>query len=452
MCLGVPVQITRTYGEGLRRRAHVRLGTLTIPDIVLALVPNAKVGDFVLMHTHCALEIINQEQARATIAAFSKFGRLKRYIGPVQSQSMQYLHEFRNGEIAKGIVEDIARHTTRQWTVMDICGGQTWTIERCLSGMLPDSIKIVHGPGCPVCVTPVGIIDKAIEISLLPNVILASFGDMMRVPNSEMESLLTARARGANVDMILSPDKAISLAADNPDKEVVLFAIGFETTAAPIAATVYIAAQLGIKNLSLLTAHVLVPPAMEAILSSPTNQVQGFLAAGHVCTIMGYWQYHDIARRHNVPIVVTGFEPNDILLGLQHCIIQLEEGRHEVENYYTRLVTEEGNTQAQRIMNEVYEVCDATWRGIGLIPNSGMRLSEAYRGFDAELRFGPVSCEGEESTKCIMGDILTGARMPQDCSAFGTQCTPDHPLGPAMVSSEGTCAACHRGRCTKRSL
>lgn len=444
MCLGVPTQIIRITEDGLGRRAHVRLGTVTILNVSLMLVPEARVNDFVLMHTNCALQIIDPEEAKNTIAIFAKYGGLKRYVG------IQSLDEFRDGTIARGIAEDIARIVTQPWVIMDICGGQTWTIERYnLASMLPDKIRIVHGPGCPVCVTPVGIIDKAIGISLKPNVVLASFGDMMRVPSSDGESLLTARANGADVRMILSPDQAISLAVDNPEKEVVLFAIGFETTTAPIAATVYIAAQLGLKNLSLLTAHVLVPPAMEAILSSPTNTVQGFLAAGHVCTIMGYSQYHGIATRHRVPIVVTGFEPNDILLGLRGCIEQLEAGQHEVENCYARLVTEAGNIEAQKIMNEVYEVCDATWRGIGMIPKSGMRLSQAYRDFDAELRFGQVVCQGKESSECIMGDILTGARMPQDCTAFGTRCTPDHPLGPAMVSSEGTCAACHK-KCVRR--
>jgi hydrogenase expression/formation protein HypD len=324
---------------------------------------------------------------------------------------------------------------------MEICGGQTHTlIKSGIDRMLPDMITLVHGPGCPVCVTPLEMIDRALAIARQPGVMFTSFGDMLRVPGSRTD-LLSVKAQGADVRMVYSPLDALKLAQKHPDKQVVFFAVGFETTAPGNAMAVYQARQMGLANFSTLVSHVLVPPAMEAILSGPDNQVQAFLAAGHVCTVMGYWEYEPIARRYGVPIVVTGFEPLDLLQGIYMAVDALEAGRCEVENQYSRLVTREGNQAAQRILAEVFETTERQWRGIGAIPTSGYRLRGEYAAFDAERRFGVGGITAPESTVCIAGEILRGLKKPHQCSSFGQACTPDHPLGAPMVSSEGACAA-----------
>jgi hydrogenase expression/formation protein HypD len=324
---------------------------------------------------------------------------------------------------------------------MEICGGQTHTLIKFgIDRMLPDEITLVHGPGCPVCVTPLEMIDAGIEIARRPEVIFTSFGDMLRVPGSETD-LLAVKAQGADVRMVYSPLDALRLAQNHPDRQVVFFAVGFETTAPANAMAVRQAAELGIGNFSVLSAHVLVPPAMEAILGSPENLVQGFLAAGHVCAVMGYWEYEPIAERYQTPIVVTGFEPLDLLQGIYLAVEMLEAGRVGVTNQYSRAVSREGNVPAQRMIGEVFEACDRQWRGIGMIPASGLRLRDAYEAFDAARRFDVAGISVAESSVCIAGEIMQGLRKPDDCPAFGTTCTPEHPLGAPMVSSEGACAA-----------
>jgi len=359
---------------------------------------------------------------------------------------MKYIDEYRDAKAAQRYARAIARITTRPWTIMEVCGGQTHAIVKFgVDELLPKMITLVHGPGCPVCVTPVELIDKAITLASRPDVIFCSFGDMLRVPGTEKD-LLTVKASGGDVRIVYSPLDALRIAEENPAKQVVFFAVGFETTAPANAMAVYQAAERGIKNFSLLVSHVLVPPAMEAILSSPTNRVQGFLAAGHVCTVMGYTEYEPIARKYHVPIVVTGFEPLDILQGVYMCVKQLEEGRAEVENQYTRSVRREGNLPAQRLIREVFRVVPRKWRGIGEIPRSGLGLSEKYAEFDAETRFGLADQAVEESSECMSGLVLQGVMKPHECPAFGTRCTPEHPLGATMVSSEGACAAYYRYR------
>jgi hydrogenase expression/formation protein HypD len=359
---------------------------------------------------------------------------------------MRFIDEYRDAKLAQRYARRIAQIVTRPWTIMEICGGQTHAIIKFgIDELLPKEITLVHGPGCPVCVTPVELIDKAIEIASRPKVIFCSFGDMLRVPGSEKD-LLSVKAQGGDVRIVYSPLDALKLAKENPDREVVFFAVGFETTAPANAMAVYQAARQNIKNFSLLVSHVLVPPAIEAILSSPKNRVQGFLAAGHVCTVMGYTEYEPIAQKYKVPIVVTGFEPLDILQGVYMCVKQLEEGRHEVENQYTRSVRREGNTKAQELIREVFCVVPRKWRGIGEIPRSGLGLTEKYKEFDAELKFGLTDRSVEESSECIAGLVLQGVKKPHECPAFGTRCTPEHPLGAPMVSSEGACAAYYRYR------
>ena len=329
---------------------------------------------------------------------------------------------------------------------MEICGGQTHTIVKYgIESLLPPAITLVHGPGCPVCVTPLEMIDKAIAIASQPDVILTSFGDMLRVPGSQKD-LLTVKAEMGNVRMVYSPLDALKIAQENPEKRVVFFGVGFETTAPANAMAVWQARRMGVKNFSLLCSHVLVPPAMEAILSSPSNHVQGFLAAGHVCAIMGYEEYFPLASRYAIPIVVTGFEPLDLLQGIAMTVKQLEEGRHEVENQYTRAVRKEGNVPARRLLQEVFTVSDRAWRGIGIIPSSGFELREEYAAFDAARVFEVGTIAAQESPLCIAGQILQGWKKPYDCSAFGHQCTPEHPLGAPMVSSEGSCAAYYHYR------
>ncbi len=357
---------------------------------------------------------------------------------------MKYVDEFRSGNAARVLSGMIRNVTTRPWTIMEICGGQTHTIVKYgIESLLPAGVTLVHGPGCPVCVTPLEMIDRAIAIASQPGVIFTSFGDMLRVPGSTKD-LLTVRAASGDIRIVYSPLDALAIAQREPQKKVVFFAVGFETTAPANAMAVWQASRLGLRNFSILCAHVLVPPAVELILSSPSNQVQGFLAAGHVCAVMGYEEYIPIAERHRVPIVVTGFEPVDILQGVYMAVKQLEEGRSIVENQYSRAVTRNGNVAARRLMAEVFETADRKWRGIGEIPSSGYRLREKYAGFDAENIFGVGEIGAPEPSLCMAGLILQGLRKPQECPAFGRECMPEHPLGAPMVSSEGACAAYYR--------
>jgi hydrogenase expression/formation protein HypD len=354
---------------------------------------------------------------------------------------MRFIEEYRDAAAAQRFADAIRKIVTRPWTVMEVCGGQTHAIMKFgIDELLPPQVTLLHGPGCPVCVTPVELIDKAVELASRPEVIFCSFGDMLRVPGTKGD-LLSAKAAGGDVRMVYSPMDALQLAVKNPDRQVVFFAVGFETTAPANAMAVYQAKRMGVKNFSILVSHVLVPPAMEAILNAPDNRVQGFLAAGHVCTVMGYTEYEPIAKKYRVPIVVTGFEPLDILQGIYMCVKQLEDGRAEVENQYARSVRREGNRPAQELVREVFEVVPRKWRGIGEIPQSGLGLREPYREYDAERRFALVTGSVEEASECISGLILQGAKKPTDCPAFGTKCTPEHPLGATMVSSEGACAA-----------
>jgi hydrogenase expression/formation protein HypD len=359
---------------------------------------------------------------------------------------MKFVDDYRDPVAAQAYLGAIRRTVTRPWTIMEICGGQTHAIVRFgIDQLLPSSLTLVHGPGCPVCVTPAECIDKAVEIALRPEVILCSFGDMVRVPGSE-RSLLDAKAAGADLRIVYSPLDALPIARANPDRDVVFLGVGFETTAPANAMAVHRAQQEDLRNFSMLVSHVLVPPAMEALLGAADNQVQGFLAAGHVCTIMGFDEYEPIASKFRVPIVVTGFEPLDILQGVYMCVRQLEEGRAEVENQYSRAVRRDGNRAAQELVREVFEVVPRRWRGIGEVPASGLGLRPAYADHDAEGRFGPIANAGTSGTECISGLVLRGVRKPGQCPAFGTRCTPEHPLGAPMVSSEGACAAYYRYR------
>ncbi|MFF3567295.1 hydrogenase formation protein HypD [Nocardia jiangxiensis] len=354
---------------------------------------------------------------------------------------MKYLDEFSNPELAHNLLERIRATTTRRWAIMEVCGGQTHSIIRHgIDQLLPDQIEMIHGPGCPVCVTPLEIIDKALEIAARPNVIFCSFGDMLRVPGSS-EDLFRVKSKGGDVRVVYSPLDALTIARENPDRQVVFFGIGFETTAPANAMTVYQAQRLGIENFSLLVSHVLVPPAIAAIMESPDCRVQGFLAAGHVCSVMGTAEYPPLAEKYRVPMVVTGFEPLDILEGIRRAVMQLEQGRHEVENAYPRAVPAQGNPAAKAMLEDVFEVTDRGWRGIGVIPRSGWRLSERYRDYDAEHRFSVTDVHTDESSICRSGEVLQGLIKPTDCAAFGTKCTPRNPLGATMVSSEGACAA-----------
>jgi len=359
---------------------------------------------------------------------------------------MKYVDEYRGQAEAQRYARALSRITTRPWSVMEICGGQTHNLLKFgIDQLLPDELSLIHGPGCPVCVTPIETIDRAIAIAGRPSVTLASFGDMLRVPGSSTD-LLRAKASGADVRIVYSPLDAVQLAVRTPDRHVVFFAVGFETTAPATAMAVSRARQLGLTNFSLLVAHVLVPPALEALLSAADNVIQGVLAAGHVCTVMGTWQYEPLAERHRVPIVVTGFEPVDLLQGLHMLVTQLEAGRSEVLNQYARSVTRDGNQPAQRRLTDVFDVCDRHWRGIGSIEKSGLRLRPELSEFDAEQRFDVAAIRAPEPAVCIAGEILRGAKKPPACSAFGTTCTPERPLGAPMVSSEGACAAYYRYR------
>ncbi len=357
---------------------------------------------------------------------------------------MQFVTEFRDEELVKGVIEEIRRTVTRPWVLMEICGGQTHAIMRYgLDQLLPPEIELVHGPGCPVCVTPLEQIDRALSIAAQPNVIFTSFGDMLRVPGSKRD-LFSIRASGGQVRVVYSPLDAVKIAQQNPDKQVVFFAIGFETTAPNNAMSVLQAASLGLQNFSVLVSQVCVPPAMHAILGSPHNRVQGFLAAGHVCAVMGMWEYPPIAERYGVPISVTGFEPLDLVQGILLTVQMLERGEVAVKNAYPRVVTYEGNRAAQAIIQRVYQPVDRNWRGIGTIPQSGWGLRKEYSAFDAEKRFDVGHIQTLESEVCIAGQILQGMKKPVDCPAFGVICTPDNPLGAPMVSTEGACSAFYR--------
>ncbi len=354
---------------------------------------------------------------------------------------MKYLDEYRDPALARVLLAQIHQETTRPWSIMEVCGGQTYTVVRQgIDELLPEGVRLIHGPGCPVCVTPLELIDKALAIAARPEVIFTSYGDMLRVPGSQTD-LLSLKARGADVRVVYSPVEAVRLAVQHPNREMVFFGIGFETTAPANAMAILQADALGLANFSMLVSHVLVPPAMTAILDSPTCQVQGFLAAGHVCAVMGWTEYEPIAARYGVPIVVTGFEPLDLLEGILLAIRQLEAGRSEVENQYVRAVQRMGNAHAVEAIRRVFVVSDRTWRGIGTIPTSGLRLAEAYAKYDAETRFRVGDVHAVEHPACIAGEILQGTKLPTDCAAYGTLCTPRTPLGAPMVSSEGTCAA-----------
>ncbi len=360
---------------------------------------------------------------------------------------MKYLTEFRDGEVARKLLRDIARMVTGRWRIMEVCGGQTHSIIRNgIDQLLPEGVELIHGPGCPVCVTPLETIDRALAIAGLPGVTFCSFGDMLRVPGSRGD-LFAVRGQGGDVRVVYSPLDAVQIARENPDRQVVFFGIGFETTAPANAMALSLARREGLANFAMLASHVLVPPAIEAILGAPGNRVQAFLAAGHVCSVMGYRQYPPLSERFGVPIVITGFEPLDILEGIRRAVRQLEEGRAEVENAYPRVVTFEGNRHAQALLEEVFEPTDRAWRGIGVIPRSGWRIREPYADFDAERRFDLGAIVTQESSLCRAGEVLTGALKPNQCEAFGNRCTPRTPLGATMVSNEGACAAYyHYGR------
>ncbi len=361
---------------------------------------------------------------------------------------MKHLDEFRDGAAAQRLSGAIARLVTRPWTLMEICGGQTHALIRFgIDQLLPPDLTLVHGPGCPVCVTPVAQIDRALALARRPEVILCSYGDMLRVPGSAGD-LLSAKAAGAAVRMVYSPLDCLRIARNAPDRQVVFLAVGFETTAPVHALAVKLARQHGLRNFSLLVAHVLVPPAIEAILAAPDNRVQGFLAAGHVCTVMGCADYSPLAARFRVPIVVTGFEPLDLLRGIHRCVSLLEAGQPVVENAYERVVRPEGNPAARQLLDEVFQVIDREWRGIGVIPASGWGLREGFAEFDAERRFPMEVVLPSHASECLAGQVLRGTLKPSQCPAFGLQCTPEHPLGAPMVSSEGACAAYHRYRPT----
>ena len=354
---------------------------------------------------------------------------------------MKYLKEYRDPVLARKILDEIRRTVTRPWSIMEVCGGQTHSlVKNGIIDVLPSENTMIHGPGCPVCVTPIHLIDAAIDLAMRPNVILCSFGDMLRVPGSN-QNLLEAKAQGADVRILYSPLEAVAIAKDNPTKEVVFFAVGFETTAPANALSLVHAKREGITNYSILASHVLVPPAIKAVINDPLSKIDGFLAAGHVCTIMGNGQYYPLASEYKVPIVVTGFEPIDVIQGILMVVKQLELGTHEVENQYSRIVREEGNKEARAIIEQVFEVSDQVWRGIGEIPSSGYQIKDNFEAFDSVKKFGISVDAPEEKTECISGEIMKGLKKPSQCPHFGKKCTPENPLGAPMVSSEGACAA-----------
>lgn len=354
---------------------------------------------------------------------------------------MRYVDEFRDPALARGLVDAIRARVTRPWTVMEVCGGQTHTLLKYgIDRLLPDGVSLVHGPGCPVCVTPLGAIDRALALAARPEVIFCSFGDMLRVPGSSTD-LLRVRAHGGDVRVVYGPLDAVRIAAANPTREVVFFAVGFETTAPADALAVIQARRLGLRNFSLLVSHVRVPPAIDAVMADPDTRVQGFLAAGHVCTVTGLAEYAPLVARHRVPFVVTGFEPVDVLRGLYLLLDALERGEPSVQNAYARTVRPDGNPAARAAVDEVFEVCDRAWRGIGVLPMSGLRLRPALADFDAERRFSLDPADVAEPPECQAGRVLQGRLLPPACPAFGTRCTPETPLGATMVSTEGACAA-----------
>jgi hydrogenase expression/formation protein HypD len=353
----------------------------------------------------------------------------------------KYIDEYRDARLVRALATEIRTRVTKHWVLMEVCGGQTHTIMRYgLPDLLPPEVEFVHGPGCPVCVTPLEAMDRAIEIASRPGILFTCYGDMMRVPGSQGD-LFRVKASGADVRVVYSPMDAVRLARDNPSREVVFFGIGFETTAPPNAMAVWAARREGLKNFSMLASHVLVPPAVSLILGSPTNRVQALIAPGHVCTIVGSREYEDLCARFRVPIVIAGFEPVDLLAATKMIVDQLEDGRAEVENQYARSVTREGNEPARRIMDEVFEVADRKWRGIGAIPLSGLRLRDAFSEWDAEKKFCTGELHVDEPAECISAQVLQGMAKPPDCPVFGTRCTPANPLGAPMVSAEGACAA-----------
>ena len=359
---------------------------------------------------------------------------------------MKYLDEYRDVRIARGLAAEITRQVTRPWVLMEICGGQTHTIMRYgLDELLPAGLELVHGPGCPVCVTPLETIDKAIEIASLPDTILVSYGDMLRVPGSRSD-LFRAKAQGADVRVAYTPMEALKIARANPERKVVFLAIGFETTAPANAMTVWQAHREGLSNFSILVSHVLVPPAIRALMASPENRVQGFIAPGHVCTVMGCGEYESLVRDFHVPIVVGGFEPVDLLQAVLMLVEQLEAGEAKLENQYVRSVSYQGNLPAQQAVQKVFEVADQKWRGIGMIPRSGLRLREEFAAYDADRVFSLTELSVDEPAECISAQVLQGLKKPTDCTAFGMRCTPENPLGAPMVSSEGACAAYYRYR------
>jgi hydrogenase expression/formation protein HypD len=357
---------------------------------------------------------------------------------------LKHLDEYRDPALARALAAELSAVARGRWSIMEVCGGQTHTIMKSgLTALLPEGVELVHGPGCPVCVTPVGLIDAAVELAMRPGVTVASFGDMMRVPGTR-RSLLEARAEGGEARVVYSPLDALKLAQADAGREVVFFAVGFETTAPANAMAAWQAARLGVRNFSLLVAHVLAPPAVRAILDGGRSGVQAFLAPGHVCTVTGYEAYEELAREFGTPVVVTGFEPTDLLEGTLMAVRQLEQGRAEVENQYARAVRRAGNAAALKVVAEVFEVCDREWRGLGVIRGSGLRLRAGYEGFDAERRFGLGARSREEAGACRAGEVLQGVLRPTACEAFGKACTPEHPLGAPMVSNEGACAAYYR--------
>lgn len=365
---------------------------------------------------------------------------------------MKYVDEYRQAHLVQEVSQAIERITTRPWTIMEVCGGQTHSIVKFgLHDLLPDTIRLVHGPGCPVCVTPMNLIDHALHIASLPNTILCSFGDMLRVPGSTTD-LLTLKAKGADIRIIHSPLEAVTIARENPTKETILFAVGFETTAPANAMAAFLAKKEGLKTFSMLASHVLVPPALQFLMEAPGNEIQGFLAAGHVCTITGYEEYHALASRHQIPIIVTGFEPLDILQGIYLCIQQLEKGDYRVTNQYLRSVKEEGNLEARKILSSVFQVIDRQWRGIGVIPASGFELKEEYADYNAALRFPLEKQMKNKESGCISGLVLQGKKKPCECPLFGKECSPETPIGAPMVSNEGACSAYYQYTKRKESV
>jgi hydrogenase expression/formation protein HypD len=365
---------------------------------------------------------------------------------------MQYVDEYRDPKIAQALADRIRAHATRHWVLMEICGGQTHTLMRYgIDELIGENVELVHGPGCPVCVTPIEVVDKAIEIASRPDVTFVSYGDMLRVPGTRGD-LFRVKAEGGDVRIAYSPMEAVRIAAANPSRKVVFFGIGFETTAPANAMAVWKAREMGLKNFSELVSHVLVPPAIRLLLDSPTNRVQGFIAPGHVCTVMGYWEYRDLVQQYRVPIVVGGFEPVDLLEAILMLVKQLERGESQVENQYARTVDLQGNTPAQMLMESVFEVADRKWRGIGSIPKSGLKLRPEFADFDAEKIYGVEHIDAPEPADCISAMILQGLKKPVECGAFGSACTPEHPLGAPMVSAEGACAAYYRYRRHMTSL